>query len=248
MIGFGNPLLDGPDDRYAKLARLARDKQKCPNTVRLQIAGLLKSRDGVPALETQKGLANVAHIRSQAPLPETADELCAVARDVNADLEEMRLGARATEHEVKAMSASGQLAQYRIVHFATHGAMAGELKGLGQPGLLLTPPQAASEDDDGYLSAPEIASSQAGCRLGDPVRLEHGGWERCEGGTLVRAGPCFHLRTGTHAARLALGGRFSRHGETRHRGNRRNEPRCQHWPFRGAAPRHAVAYRQRRAA
>ena len=157
MIGFGNPLLDGPDSRYAKLARLARDKQKCPKTVWQKIAGLLKSRGGVPALETQEGLANVSHIRSQTPLPETADELCAVAREVNADLDEMRLGARATEHEVKALSASGQLGQYRIVHFATHGAMAGELTGSSQPGLLLTPPQAASEDDDGYLSASEIA-------------------------------------------------------------------------------------------
>jgi CHAT domain-containing protein len=157
MIGFGNPLLDGPDSRYHKLARLARDKQKCPETILRQLAGLLELRGGVPALETQDGLANVSYIRVQAPLPETADELCAVARDINADAGEMRLGARATEHEVKALSASGQLAQYRIVHFATHGAMAGELRGSSQPGLLLTPPQEASDDDDGYLSASEIA-------------------------------------------------------------------------------------------
>ncbi len=158
MIGFGNPLLDGPDSRYHKLARLARDKQKCPEGILRQLAGLLELRGGVPALETQDGLANVAHIRAQAPLPETADELCAVARDIKADAAEMRLGAHATEHEVKALSASGQLAQYRIVHFATHGAMAGELTGSSQPGLLLTPPQSASEDDDGYLSAAEIAA------------------------------------------------------------------------------------------
>jgi CHAT domain-containing protein/tetratricopeptide (TPR) repeat protein len=156
MIGFGNPLLDGPDSSYHKLAQLARDKQKCPATIVHRVVELFELRGGVPALETHEGLANVSNIRVQAPLPETADELCAVARDVNADLDEMRLGARATEHEVKALSASGQLAQYRIVHFATHGAMAGEVKGSSQPGLILTPPQAASEDDDGYLSASEI--------------------------------------------------------------------------------------------
>ncbi len=157
MIGFGNPLLDGPDSRYAKRAQLARDKQKCPKTIFQQIAGLLELRGGVPALETYEGLANVSHIRAQAPLPETADELCAVARDINADAGEMRLGARATEHEVKALSSSGQLGQYRIVHFATHGAMAGELRRSSQPGLILTPPQEASDDDDGYLSGAEIA-------------------------------------------------------------------------------------------
>jgi hypothetical protein len=45
---------------------------------------------------------------------------------------------------VKALSASGQLAQYRIAHFATHGALAGELKGTSEPGLILTPPDTAS--------------------------------------------------------------------------------------------------------
>ena len=30
MIGFGNPLLDGPDARYAQLAQRARAKQRCP--------------------------------------------------------------------------------------------------------------------------------------------------------------------------------------------------------------------------
>ena len=47
------------------------------------------------------GLANVSLIRKQAPLPETADELCAVAHDIGADVGEMRLGAKATEREVK---------------------------------------------------------------------------------------------------------------------------------------------------
>ncbi len=109
-------------------------------------------------METRGGLAQIADLRIQTPLPETAQELCAVARDLKADASEMRLGARATEREVKRLSASGQLAQSRIVHFATHGALAGELKGTSEPGLILTPPATASKDDDGYLSASEIAA------------------------------------------------------------------------------------------
>ena len=158
MIGFGNPFLDGPDSRYAASAKLAREKQSCPKTAWQRGAALFGLRDGVVPIETRGGLANVSLIRQQAPLPETADELCAVARDIGADIGEMRLGPRATEREVKAMSESGQLTQYRIVHFATHGAMAGELDKSSEPGLILTPPDTASEEDDGYLSAAEIAA------------------------------------------------------------------------------------------
>jgi CHAT domain-containing protein len=100
----------------------------------------------------------VCQLRLAEPLPETADELCAVAHDIGADACEVRLDARATEREVKALSRSGELAKYRIVHFATHGAMAGELSGALEPGLVLTPPLDASDEDDGYLSASEIAA------------------------------------------------------------------------------------------
>jgi CHAT domain-containing protein len=60
-------------------------------------------------------------------------------------------------HEVKRLSESGELAAYRIVHFATHGALAGELNAGAEPGLILTPPNEATPEDDGYLSASEIA-------------------------------------------------------------------------------------------
>jgi CHAT domain-containing protein len=70
---------------------------------------------------------------------------------------EIRLGARATEGELKRLSTSGELADYRILHFATHGALAGELKIGLEPGLILTPPTQATPEDDGYLSASEIA-------------------------------------------------------------------------------------------
>jgi CHAT domain-containing protein len=158
LIGFGNPLLDGPDSRYARLAERARGAQACRETRLERVASFLSRRGGASPMQMRgSGVANLSVIREQSPLPETADELCAVARNVGADLSELRLGARATEREVKTLSADGRLAQYRIVHFATHGAMAGELTKASEPGLLMTPPSEASEEDDGYLSSSEIA-------------------------------------------------------------------------------------------
>jgi CHAT domain-containing protein len=157
LIGFGNPLLDGPDDSYAPNAKLAREKQRCSTTMQDRVAELLGSRAGLSPVETRGGLANVSDIRKAQPLPETADELCEVARDVGGDLDGIHLGNRATESAIKALSERGQLARYRVVHFATHGAMAGELDRGSEPGLILTPPGQASEIDDGYLSASEIA-------------------------------------------------------------------------------------------
>jgi CHAT domain-containing protein len=72
------------------------------------------------------------------------------------------LGAGATETALRTLSGEGRLANYRVLHFATHGALAGEVKGSEEPGLILTPPakDAAkdSENDDGFLTASEIAT------------------------------------------------------------------------------------------
>ncbi|NJO36066.1 MAG: CHAT domain-containing protein, partial [Rhodospirillales bacterium] len=157
MVDFGNPLLDGPDVRYAHRAKLAREKQLCPET-RAPQSPLIDLPGGVASLQSRTGLADVSLIRMQVPLPETADEVCAVAADVNAEASSIHLGAQATERNIKRLSASGELAKYRMVHFATHGAVAGQLDGTHEPGLILTPPNVPTEEDDGYLSASEIAA------------------------------------------------------------------------------------------
>jgi CHAT domain-containing protein len=154
MIGFGNPLLEGGD---AELAKLAVEKQRCSEVRKLPLLARVGSHANVASVERRGNLVDVTHIRQQVPLPETADELCAVARDMKANGSDIRLGKQATEAEVKRLSARGDLALYRIVHFATHGVLAGELDGSREPGLILTPPAQATEEDDGYLSASEIA-------------------------------------------------------------------------------------------
>ncbi len=164
MIGFGNPLLDGPpnhpqfDAHYKRLAQLARDNQHCRDASSHPRAASLELNRGTTPIETRDGLALLSQIRALVPLPETAEELCAVAHDLRTEGHEIRLGADATEKEVKRLSATGELAQYRIVHFATHGTLAGQIKGNSEPGLILTPPAAPTTEDDGYLSASEIAA------------------------------------------------------------------------------------------
>ena len=104
------------------------------------------------------GLADLSQLTAQAPLPETTRELCDVAAVLKADHKDVRLGARATERDIKSLSASGALADYQVVHFATHGTLAGQLSRTAEPGLILTPPNEQTEEDDGYLSASEIAA------------------------------------------------------------------------------------------
>jgi CHAT domain-containing protein len=186
MIGFGNPLLDGPNARFARRAQLARDYQQCRAPMPEMVAAAGRTDGGVAPVLLRGGLADLAHLRSVPPLPETADELCAVARDLDARPDEIKLGARATEGAIKALSAGGALAEYRIVHFATHGTLAGELTGTREPGLILTPPASASEADDGYLSASEIAGLKldadwvilSACNTAGPAGSGRSGAER----------------------------------------------------------------------
>ena len=106
----------------------------------------------VRALFTRGGYANVDVLRQLSPLPDTADELRALARTMGAAEGALRLGAAATESSVR----SDPLADYRIVAFATHGLAAGDFDDVSEPALVLTPPDQASLADDGLLTASEI--------------------------------------------------------------------------------------------
>jgi CHAT domain-containing protein len=53
------------------------------------------------------------------------------------------------------------LNRYRVIHFATHGLLAGEYTKLSsarsEPALVMSPPDNPSEEDDGLLTASEVA-------------------------------------------------------------------------------------------
>ena len=86
-------------------------------------------------------------------LPDTADELKGVASDLGVAASDIHLGADASETTVKRT----KLSDYGIVYFATHGLVAGDVKGLAEPSLALSIPKQPSELDDGLLTSSEVA-------------------------------------------------------------------------------------------
>jgi CHAT domain-containing protein len=169
-LGVGNPLLDGhqadpvsdPIERRKAIA--ARDRQRCVKPMSIGVTHAASRRPVSFGKLFQGEHADIEQIRAATPLPETAHEVCAVGNRLDAKEADILLGSRARESILKDMSESGRLADYRILHFATHGALAGEIRNAAEPGLILTPPdrnasgRPSPERDDAYLAASEIAT------------------------------------------------------------------------------------------
>lgn len=105
------------------------------------------------AARSSGGIADVAQLRLFARLPGTAVELENMRESLGAPPGSVHILAEATEGAIK----SADLSRVGILALATHGVMAGELSGAAEPGLVFTPPTAASDYDDGLLTSSEIA-------------------------------------------------------------------------------------------
>lgn len=158
FIGIGNPLLDGPQQAASAaerpqielLAALARAKSACPAepaTASARMAADTPRR-------SRAGSSGARSVRELFALPDTADELCGIAAALG--LAGTRCcWARATRDAILELGKSGALDAFEVVHFATHGLVAGELPGLAEPALALTP--VTEGGDDGLLTASDIA-------------------------------------------------------------------------------------------
>ncbi|WP_245298239.1 CHAT domain-containing protein [Rhodomicrobium vannielii] len=144
LIGFGDPIFSPAQATAADAAAIST--AAAPET----------TARGVPlrrrALVEQVGVDS-ADLGQLPPLPDTAEELLAIAQALRQDpAVAVKLGRDANERAVK----NADLSRYRIVAFSTHGLVAGELNGLTQPALALTAPQVAGVDGDGLLTMEEI--------------------------------------------------------------------------------------------
>jgi CHAT domain-containing protein len=145
MIGFGDPLFSkdqadeaATDDEPVKVANASNVTRGMP----------LKRRNG-PKVDGIDSLQ-----LSQLPrLPDTALELKSIALTMQADpAKVLNLGKDANEKNVK----TTDLSKFKVIAFATHGLVPGELDGLTQPALALTAPAVVDGDGDGLLTMEEI--------------------------------------------------------------------------------------------
>jgi CHAT domain-containing protein len=146
LIGFGDP--------YFSTQQADEDLAQGKRGPLLEVAALPDRDEAVrrrAAVETRK--IDSADLAKLPRLPDTADELKSIALSLKADPSKaLYLGKAANEAKVKGID----LTKFRIVAFATHGLMPGDLNGLTQPALALTAPNVADVEGDGLLTMEEV--------------------------------------------------------------------------------------------
>jgi CHAT domain-containing protein len=106
------------------------------------------------SLYVERGVANLGVLRDLPPLPESERELRAVSTALGASDDSLLLGRDATERAMR----NRPLNDYRVISFATHALVAGDIEGVSEPALVLTPGSEATPANDGLLTATEIAN------------------------------------------------------------------------------------------
>lgn len=166
MIAFANPTLDGTNGSAAKeiRRRIAASYQNCgvppsPEESLLETAEAFRTSSLGATSGIDAAVDTAAAVRTLQPIPGTARLACGLANGPQFSGSTVWLGRSATEARVRALSDTGELAANRVVHFATHGMRAGQIAGMNEPGLILTPGEGpVGADDDGYLGVSEITT------------------------------------------------------------------------------------------
>ena len=149
FAGFGDPFFNKEQLASAEREKSTQKIQLSSSDKKLNLRGIRITKAG--------NLDSVAIVTSRLEslnrLPDTADEIKGVAEALNADLSrDIFLGKNATEYKVKTMDLSDR----RILAFATHALLPGDLDGLDQPALAFSSPTITGSDEDGLLTSEEI--------------------------------------------------------------------------------------------
>jgi CHAT domain-containing protein len=145
LIAFGDPYFS--EEQAKEASELAQVQMTADGTNVTR--GIPFKRRNSPKLEG----VDSAELALLPRLPDTADELASIALALQADPSKvLHLGKEANEQKVKTLDLSG----FKVLAFATHGLVPGELNGLTQPALALSAPAVTGTGGDGLLTMEEI--------------------------------------------------------------------------------------------
>ena len=100
---------------------------------------------------TRGGDIDLKYLRMFPELPETATELKKISKKFD---QNSKLYLRDNFNEDKINSINFN--KYKVVSFASHALVVGEIDGLSEPSIVLSLPKKITDDDDGLLTASEI--------------------------------------------------------------------------------------------
>jgi CHAT domain-containing protein len=141
FVGFGDPVFNE--------TQLAQTEQKQEGQEQLKVRGIrlsdLGSLDNAKITSIHLGMLN--------RLPDTAEEIKGIANALNADpSQDIFLGKRACERSVKTMDLSNR----KVIAFASHALVPGDLDGLDQPAIAFSSPLITGNNEDGLLTMEEV--------------------------------------------------------------------------------------------
>jgi CHAT domain-containing protein len=149
LVGFGDPIYNSTQLTRSEFKSGGKTKRLAGRGGDLHVRGIRVTDKG--DLDNKK----ISSIRLEDlnRLPDTAEEIQSIARAMNADpAHDIFLGKQASEHTVKTMDLSNR----RVVAFASHALVPGDLDGLDQPALALSAPSVTGENEDGLLTMGEV--------------------------------------------------------------------------------------------
>jgi CHAT domain-containing protein len=140
FIGFGDPLFSAEQAQRAQAQATIQVAMRGGANLRMRSS-------------PNTGSMMSAELAQLPRLPDTAVEVLEIARALGADQDnDVILGVKASEDNVRTI----KLDDRRVVMFATHGLIPGELDGLTQPALALSSPDIPGVKGDGLLTVEKI--------------------------------------------------------------------------------------------
>lgn len=158
FAGFGDPIfnpeqlaMDGSSKSNAPMNKetTSENIQLAGRGGKIQVRGVRITEKG----NLDDGKIISAQLNKLDRLPDTAEEIRSIAKVLGTDANgTIFLGKDFSQHRLETMNLSDR----RVIAFATHALVPGDLDGLDQPALALSSPTVTGEKGDGLLTTDEI--------------------------------------------------------------------------------------------